>query len=184
MLHKYASHFDALTSDQAIMIATRLHLPLDQERDLSGPDLFEICSSAELDQADVVMSLSDDFSLPGVRAIETLIGKPIQRQPTPPVPGAASPQRPTRPSIGDRRPARRQLAGDLRVITFVQWPCPKKTNSAPAGRYANYKIGQTVEEAVAAGLTLADVSWDSDPKRGFIRIAEPGTVVPTEEVAS
>lgn len=45
---------------------------------------------------------------------------------------------------------------------------PKK--GAAATRFAKYKEGMTVEEALKAGVQIGDLRWDSDPKRGFIKL--------------
>jgi hypothetical protein len=45
---------------------------------------------------------------------------------------------------------------------------PKKSGSASYDRFAKYREGMTVSEAIAAGVTMADVKWDSE--RGFIQL--------------
>lgn len=46
---------------------------------------------------------------------------------------------------------------------------PKRKGSKSFDKFAKYKDGMTVEQAVAAGLTGADLSWDTSHK--FITIA-------------
>lgn len=43
---------------------------------------------------------------------------------------------------------------------------PKRAGSKSGDRFAKYKAGQTLEEAVAAGITPADIKWDID--HGYI----------------
>lgn len=45
---------------------------------------------------------------------------------------------------------------------------PKKPGTATHTRFQLYKAGQTVEEAIAAGLTTADINYDAD--KGFIKL--------------
>lgn len=65
--------------------------------------------------------------------------------------------------------APRKGQADTRVITYVA-PNPKK--GASRERYAKYRVGMTVDEALAAGLLRGDIAWDSDPKRGFIKLSD------------
>ena len=46
---------------------------------------------------------------------------------------------------------------------------PKRKGSKSFDKFAKYKDGMTVEQAAAAGITGADLSWDT--KHGFIKIA-------------
>lgn len=57
---------------------------------------------------------------------------------------------------------------DARKITFVA-ENPKRPGSASFDRFAKYKKGMTVAQALAAGVTRADIDWDS--KREFIKFA-------------
>lgn len=57
---------------------------------------------------------------------------------------------------------------DARKITFVA-ENPKRPGSASFDRFAKYKKGMTVAQAIAAGVTRADIDWDS--KRDFIKFA-------------
>lgn len=45
---------------------------------------------------------------------------------------------------------------------------PKRKGSKSFDKFAKYKDGMTVEQAAAAGITGADLSWDT--KHGFIKI--------------
>lgn len=57
---------------------------------------------------------------------------------------------------------------DARKITFVA-ENPKRPGSASFDRFAKYKKGMTVAQALEAGVTRADIDWDS--KRDFIKFA-------------
>lgn len=57
-------------------------------------------------------------------------------------------------------------ASDARKITFVA-ENPKRPGTASFDRFAKYKKGMTVAQALAAGITRADIDWDS--KRDFIK---------------
>lgn len=46
---------------------------------------------------------------------------------------------------------------------------PKK--GASAQRFGLYRDGMTVDEALKAGVTLADIRWDADPKRALIKLS-------------
>ena len=46
---------------------------------------------------------------------------------------------------------------------------PKRKGSKSHAKFAKYRDGMTVEQAAAAGITGADLSWDT--KHGFIKIA-------------
>ena len=46
---------------------------------------------------------------------------------------------------------------------------PKREGSATHGRFQLYKHNMTVEQAVAAGITAGDLSWDA--KQGYIIVS-------------
>lgn len=46
---------------------------------------------------------------------------------------------------------------------------PKRKGSKSFDKFAKYQDGMTVEQAAAAGITGADLAWDT--KHGFIKIA-------------
>jgi hypothetical protein len=45
---------------------------------------------------------------------------------------------------------------------------PKRAGSAANTRFALYKSGMTIQQALDAGITRGDINWDS--KQGFINI--------------
>lgn len=47
-----------------------------------------------------------------------------------------------------------------KVITLLVNYNPKRAGSASHARFANYEDGQTVAEAIAAGVTAGDINWD------------------------
>jgi hypothetical protein len=54
------------------------------------------------------------------------------------------------------------------VIKVLAEKNPKRAGSATAGRFELYENGMTVEAALAAGITTADLDYDN--KKGFISI--------------
>lgn len=62
--------------------------------------------------------------------------------------------------------AEKTAADDSRKITFVA-PNPKRPGTDSFDRFAKYKKGMTVAQALAAGVLRADIAWDS--KREFIK---------------
>ena len=60
--------------------------------------------------------------------------------------------------------ARREPEGIISDIA----PNPKRPGSASAERYSLYIDGMTVAEALSAGITKADIRWDTD--KGFITV--------------
>lgn len=168
MLDKYRPNFDALDQDSAALIAsamTRRHgVPV-------SPDaLYEACVSLGVDQADVVLSVAHDPSPQAIRALETVVGKPIEygrpallQRHERKYKSSDVPQRTEPKSKLSRTPVQRT---DPRKIVFVA-PNPKKPGSASYDRFARYVAGMTVTEALAAGVSSADVKWDSE--RGFIK---------------
>ena len=167
MLDKYRPNFDALDRDSAALIATamtRRHgVPV------SPDSLYDSCVALGVDQADVVLSVAHDPSPLAVRALETVVGKPIEHgrpallQRHAPRYRAPEGERPEPKSKLTRAPVQRT---DPRRIVYVA-PNPKKPGSASYDRFARYVVGMTVTEALAAGVTGADVKWDSE--RGFIK---------------
>jgi hypothetical protein len=53
---------------------------------------------------------------------------------------------------------------------------PKRANSASATRFALYKDGMTITEALAAGLRSDDIGFDSNATRAYIKITDPAPV--------
>lgn len=69
-------------------------------------------------------------------------------------------------------PAPRQYKhADTAVITVLSASNPKKAGTASYDRFALYRTGMTVAQALTAGVTRADLDWDSNSKRNFIVIA-------------
>jgi hypothetical protein len=89
-------------------------------------------------------------------ALEALLGKPITRI-----------SRPTRHANPTRLTRQRPTKVDPRTITNIQ-PNPKRPGSASFARYSLYRENMSVTEAIQAGVTTADVRWDSE--RGYITL--------------
>ena len=174
MLSKYQENFSALDHDCAGLLADALLRRYPDFGRVDSTQIFTRCEEMSIDHADVVMSLSQDASPLAVRTLETLVGKPIERgwpalRGPAPVPKAAdgTPVPAREPKV--RAP--RNAVTDPRVITHVA-PNPKKPGSASFDRFALYRVGMTVNEAIAAGVKREDIAWDSDSKRGFIKFGE------------
>lgn len=174
MLSKYQANFAALDTDCSFLLADALLRRYPDFGRVDPTQIFTRCEEMSIDHADVVMSLAHDSSPLAVRTLETLIGKPIDmgwpclKGPSPKPrteEGAPAPVREPKQRVA------RNSVTDPRVIAHVA-PNPKKPGSASFDRYALYRVGMTVNEAIAAGVKREDVAWDSDPKRGFIRFEE------------
>jgi hypothetical protein len=93
-------------------------------------------------------------------------------------PSARSQHNMTEEATKTRPPAREPKIATTGVITFgknaegVEYGVennPKRAGSAANERFARYKAGMTVAEAIEAGVTRADINWDV--KQGFIIVA-------------
>ena len=174
MLTKYQPNFSALDSDCAGLLADALLRRYPDFGRVDPHQVYTRCEEMSIDHADVVMSLAHDGSPLAVRTLETLVGKPIERgwpclsgKPPAPKVGEA-------PAIVPREKAQRAPRGsvrDPRIIVEVA-PNPKKPGSASFDRFALYRVGMSVDEAIAAGVKREDIAWDSDTKRGFIKLGE------------
>lgn len=173
MLAKYQPNFESLDSACSALLAEALLRRYPDFGKVEPSMVYHRCLEMSIDHADVVMSLAHDSSPLAVRTLETLVGKPIEqgwpclKGPKPVVEGEAPPAPARQPKV---RVARNAVT-DPRVITHVA-PNPKKPGSASYDRYALYRVGMTVNEAIAAGVKREDIAWDSDPKRGFIQFEE------------
>lgn len=181
---KHRPAFEALSEPQLARLVSRLSDGgVVQDPGITavsnGIELFTVCREAGLDQAAVVLSLGREIDLVGRKAIETLIGREItdldwrKQQRHWGAPGSATMSAPMRmPS--SREPARRVVV-DVKhgMVVVAVKPNPKKVGSSSHDRYAKWAVGLTVSECIAAGLTMADVKWDTE--RGFVTIADPST---------
>lgn len=103
-----------------------------------------------------------DLKAKAARKAPTLkVVAPIPRPKAPP-PKAAPPKR------EQAKRGRKSVWGDDQVITLLVKQNPKKPGSAAHGRFAKYKTGMTVMQALRAGVTTEDLTWDT--KKAFIRI--------------
>ena len=117
--------------------------------------LVDLLAARKMDHAGLLRPMFRETSPHGVSAMEHLIGKPFTR-PQPKIRHATT-------TFNGRAP--RARPADNRVISAIV-SNPKKPGSASYDRFAKYREGMTVSEAIAAGVTMADVKWDSE--RGFI----------------
>ena len=81
---------------------------------------------------------------------------------------------------GEKKPTRVPRIPDTSVISFGKDKDgknygpdnnPKRPGSQSAARFALYKSGMTVKDALAAGLTRRDLESDSSDKQGYIKIS-------------
>lgn len=177
MLEKYQPNFAALSPEAEALVASALLRRHPSLPSYTRGSLFRVCAEAGLDQADVVCAVAADSSPLAVQAMEILagipvtVGHPCLKGPSPksapaPVVGAEP-----RPAPAPREPrATRTGVTDPRVIVSVV-PNPKRPGSASHARYELYRVGMTVDEAIAAGVKREDIAWDSASSRGFIALA-------------
>lgn len=117
--------------------------------------LVDLLAARRIDHAGLLRPMFRETSPVAVGAMEHLIGKPFTR-PQPKIKHAAT-------TFNGRAP--RARPADNRIISCIV-PNPKKPGSASYDRFAKYRENMTVSEALAAGVTMADIKWDSE--RGFI----------------
>jgi hypothetical protein len=111
----------------------------------------------QISHAQIVLPICRGNSPAEIAALEGLVGRPITR-PQPKVRGA---------TVTGKNGGFRPRAADSRVITNVV-PNPKKPGSASHIRFSRYVAGMTVDEALLAGVTSADIRWDVE--HGFITV--------------
>ena len=70
------------------------------------------------------------------------------------------------------RAARKYADGDVIVSVAANY---KRAGSEAFARFAKYRVGMTVGEALDAGLKWVDILWDSNPKNKHITIAPAGS---------
>ena len=78
-----------------------------------------------------------------------------------------------------RKVARAHAKGDYTIKLRVK-ENPKRPGSQTRARFALYKDGMTVTEALSLGITSRDIAWDSDTNakrgpdgKGFIELVPP-----------
>ena len=176
---RHLPKFQALPPDVAALVCQRLiangGLPVHQPTVHSGDELFEVCRERGLDHAGVVLSLARETSHQGLRAIETLVGRPIS-------PWASS----TADKAAAATPKPRGVAAprvhetDPMVVVFVP-SNPKRPGTEGWRRFELWKIGYTVAELKAEGLWPADVKWELE--RDTVKLAPPGSPEALEAIA-
>jgi hypothetical protein len=161
--------FESLTSTEVARAATRMEQDMVLPRRLGVPHhadghwLFEVCRREDLDHASCVFPLCREHDDIGVSALEKLVGKPINVW-------RPAHRTPTRTSQAASKPA--TGAGNFSptqvVLSVVS--NPKKVGCAAWHRYRHWVVGETVQACMARGLTRADVLWDIDYSRGFVKL--------------
>jgi hypothetical protein len=163
---RHLPFFSSLTPEMTALVWERMaerRLVRREQPPESGVDLFRVCQASGFDHATVVLSLARETGEVGVSAIEMLIGHPIERYVRPKLVSQKPPRSPIAPS------APRTSADSQLVVLFVATN-PKKPTSSAYQKYKLWRVGATVAECRAAGLPSADVLWDTDPTRGFVRL--------------
>jgi len=83
-------------------------------------------------------------------------------------PKAKKPRAPKEPKP-PRESNFKKLYPDTATIHLLVSANPKRAGTASYDRFAQYKEGIKVSDALAAGVTYADISWDVG--HGFIKVA-------------
>lgn len=167
MLDKYRPNFESLTPEEAALAMdclTRRVSGVVLPGETTGGQLFDMCCSTGIDQADVVLALASDPTALGVSCLEKIVGRPIQRPDNRPKQATTgrTQQKPKKP---------RPVLRDDRVIRVLVETNPKRPGSKSHARFGLYEDGMTVQQFVQAGGTAADVKWDAE--RGYIRVEDP-----------
>lgn len=168
MLDKYREAFATLPTDHALHLASSLGIAESDETELSGLDLFERCDEAGLDQASVLLAVTSDRSPLAYAIAAHLMGKPIRQCAL--GESGLDPMKPATPFRKSSAPSSpRPPKSDPRIVASVA-PNPKRAGSASYGRYECWRAGESVSDAMARGLTAADVAHDV--KKGFVVLEE------------
>ena len=80
----------------------------------------------------------------------------------------AKPPKTPKAENGEKKPRGPRVNADA-VITITATGNPKRPSSASHTRFEKYRNGMTVKEALANGVTMADVRFDSS--KGFIKLS-------------
>lgn len=181
--------------EMVVEYARKALLPYNQIAELGTAIAFQASAELEKDKANSLeQRRTDDILDPAVVAdAEQIIKAPAPDQPQPhgdgpvpeqggpvdgpkPVPAAqpstnGKPTPATQPRATGKRGPKPRYFADTDVIAYVA-PNPKKPGKNNHARYAKMQVGQTVAEALAAGVTRGDLIWDE--QRQFITIVTPG----------
>lgn len=189
MYEKHAELYGALTPQEASTVWACLHqnglLELPPPAEVCGQELALRCS--DMSHVEVVLSMSRNTDPVAMDALEKLIARPIYfaARGESGVASADIEGRPLKVPVGYRRgeppsvampePVRRRAQGqtmkrDPRVIYAVQ-ENPKRPGSAAYERYKLYRVGLSMDAAMAMGVTRADIRWDV--QQGFIKCCMP-----------
>lgn len=162
MLERYADAFAALSPEASLHLWTAClgkyprRMPPPNGDGTGGPALLAACSRAGLWQAEVVMTIADSRDPVAVRALETLMGKPLRAPAAvPPPAGLPAAQRAT----GHRAPRKPPQRRDPRIVLSTQ-DNPRRPGTAAHDGYACWRVGDTVDQCLARGLPARYVRKD------------------------
>lgn len=118
-----------------------------------GKEFYHLCVQAGYSQADVVLSIANQYGPVVIETLETLIGHPITRK---------------RIEVAATVKRNRAVRADPRKITILCQDNPKIPGTKAFGLWQLYRDGMTCDEYVAAGGTRSALRYDSG--RGFIKL--------------
>jgi hypothetical protein len=188
------NHYATLSSEQTALLWDHLHKnylvpspPPSPHDNLSASDLYPFLT--DVDHAEIILSCANKIGYDWEILLSKLLNRPIYKaargetgfpltdiygRPIPSPQGHRIGQEPSPSrSIKLRKQTR---TSDPRVIVKVQ-PNPKRPGSEAHTRYQFYRVGQTVDEFLAAGGRRADIGWDSH--KGFITLQLPSSNRPS-----
>lgn len=176
MLERYHQHFEALAPEAARIAWEHVHrrypdrIPAPPAEDVCGLELLARVEDAQLDHAQVVLTMAPAISLPAIQAVETLVGRPIQRLRPQTTPLASRSSAAT--VAPPRSPRATVSAGAISATQVVLSvvPNPKKPGTSSHTRFAKYAVGMSVAQLLAAGITRADLKWDTE--RSFVVLGD------------
>ena len=195
MIPAHSELYSRLSDHEAALLWSRLHaaslIPAPPSPD-DPPTGIRLASHCQhLSHAQVVLALARETSEEWVGIICKLLRRPMYMcargesgEPLTDVLGRPLPV-PLGHRIGEPVPdykvpsrimkrIRRSPRRDMRVITRVTLPNPKRPGTAAWDRYALYRAPMTVSEYLSAGGRMGDVHYDLD--HGFIDVALPGVL--------
>lgn len=173
ILPKYEAAFASLSAaeiDCVVRDLSKTHPDLLELGDFeSGLEIVDYCRSQHISQAEVIMALSRDTRVEAVTAVEKIVMRPIDRRSPAEVERERDAARP-RPQVAAPVPAH-SASTDDRIIRVLVEKNPKRAGTSAHDRFAKYRDGMTVAEALRSGLTRGDLQWDQ--QRAFIRLDDP-----------
>lgn len=172
--------FASLSDAEVMLVWHRVTMRWDTCRPpppVNANELFEMCQAAGLDHARVVLSLAD-MNGAARPILEKLIGKPIApwAEAVTTAQGAAvagidrgagaAPARAAKPLAIVPSPVK--VADNRRVLAVK--PNPYRLDTTVAITYLKWRVGDTVDQCKARGLTAQSVR--RDVRRGYVTLEE------------